>query len=57
MLSPCVDVCVMNAQTGLCDGCYRSIAEITAWARMTDTERARIMSELPGRRPRRRAME
>jgi hypothetical protein len=30
-------------------GCYRSIAEITDWSRMTPDERRQIMDELPER--------
>lgn len=49
MQTPCVSVCIMNSATGLCEGCLRSIAEIAAWARMSDCERSRIMAELPAR--------
>ena len=30
--SPCISVCVMNPQTGWCDGCLRSIDEIVQWS-------------------------
>lgn len=29
--SPCISVCKMNAQTGLCEGCLRTIEEIVQW--------------------------
>ena len=32
--SPCVSVCVMHPQTGLCEGCLRTLAEIGDWSRM-----------------------
>jgi predicted Fe-S protein YdhL (DUF1289 family) len=48
--SPCINVCVIDAGTGLCAGCARSLAEIAGWAAMTETERGRIMRELPSRR-------
>jgi predicted Fe-S protein YdhL (DUF1289 family) len=47
--SPCVNVCVMDAGTGLCLGCNRRIDEIAGWRQMTVGERTRIMSELPTR--------
>jgi uncharacterized protein len=50
MLTPCIKVCVIDAATGLCAGCARSLAEIAAWAGMTDCERQRIMRDLPARR-------
>jgi predicted Fe-S protein YdhL (DUF1289 family) len=50
MLSPCVRVCAIEPATGLCGGCSRSLEEIARWARMTDAERQRIMTELSDRR-------
>lgn len=47
--SPCIKVCVMDAISGLCRGCGRTLAEIGAWASMQDTERRAIMAELPDR--------
>lgn len=32
--SPCVSVCCMAPDTGLCQGCLRTIEEITAWSRL-----------------------
>jgi len=29
--SPCIGVCAMNEDSGLCHGCYRTIDEIKAW--------------------------
>jgi len=50
-------VCVIDAGTGLCTGCSRSLAEIARWASMTDAERESIMRELPARRTRTRVAE
>jgi uncharacterized protein len=47
--SPCVNVCVIDASTGLCAGCSRTLDEIARWTAMTDSERQRIMRELPSR--------
>ncbi len=30
--SPCISVCVMNAASGLCDGCFRTRDEIAGWS-------------------------
>ncbi|WP_353134346.1 DUF1289 domain-containing protein [Limnohabitans sp.] len=30
-LSPCISVCRMSDQTGLCEGCFRTLDEITGW--------------------------
>jgi uncharacterized protein len=52
MLSPCIKVCTIEAATGLCVGCARTLAEIAAWSALSEGERARIMTELPARRSR-----
>lgn len=31
--SPCISVCRINARTGLCEGCYRTLREISGWSR------------------------
>ncbi|MGI8527208.1 MAG: DUF1289 domain-containing protein [Pseudolabrys sp.] len=49
MLSPCVKVCVLDANAGRCLGCGRSIDEIARWTGMSAAERAAIMAELPAR--------
>ncbi|HEX2336488.1 MAG TPA: DUF1289 domain-containing protein [Hyphomicrobiaceae bacterium] len=50
MQTPCINVCVIDASTGLCAGCSRSLPEIAGWSAMTDSERRRIMRDLPARR-------
>ncbi|WP_421361558.1 DUF1289 domain-containing protein [Agrobacterium rosae] len=49
METPCIDVCSLDPQNGLCIGCYRTIDEIMAWSRYTDAERRKIMGELASR--------
>jgi len=31
--SPCISVCRINADTGWCEGCFRTLGEISAWGR------------------------
>lgn len=50
MKTPCVKVCVMDLDRGLCKGCCRTLDEIGRWSSMSDAERERIMAELPERR-------
>ena len=49
MKSPCVKVCRMDPERGLCLGCARTLDEIARWASFTEEERNRIMAELPSR--------
>jgi uncharacterized protein len=47
--TPCVKVCTLDARSGLCHGCGRTIDEIARWASMSASERAQVMRELPER--------
>ena len=47
--TPCVKICVVDPQSGLCIGCGRSIAEISLWPEMSDEERRAVMSGLSAR--------
>ncbi len=39
--SPCVSVCAMDPQSGLCRGCFRTLEEIADWAMQSpDGQRA-----------------
>ncbi len=48
--SPCINVCAMNPQTGLCAGCYRTIDEIAAWASLDDPHRLEVLAAVARRR-------
>jgi len=47
--TPCINVCLLDDETGICVGCGRTVAEIAAWATMSDAERRAIMASLPER--------
>lgn len=48
--SPCLKICLLDAQGNYCLGCYRTRAEVGAWLSMSDEERADIMAQLPARK-------
>jgi hypothetical protein len=50
--TPCVKVCIVDGESGLCLGCYRTLGEVAAWTRFSDAERAEIIAGLPARRSR-----
>ena len=47
--SPCVKICVIHTSERLCTGCHRTIEEISAWSRLPQIERDKIINELPER--------
>lgn len=47
--SPCINVCRMDARTGYCEGCFRSIDEITVWSRAGDDQKRAILREVAQR--------
>lgn len=50
--TPCTKVCMVDGQSGLCLGCFRTLPEIAGWGRLNEGERATLMTELPARRAR-----
>jgi hypothetical protein len=49
MISPCVRICTMDVEAGLCEGCGRTLDEIAGWVRMDEAGRQAIMAALPAR--------
>ena len=47
--TPCIRVCSLDAEAGLCAGCGRTAEEIAGWLRLSEEERLRIMAELEDR--------
>ena len=48
--SPCNNVCRMNPDTGLCEGCRRTHDEIAGWSAKSDAEKRAVLAQLPARR-------
>lgn len=48
--SPCISVCRMDASTGLCEGCLRTIDEIAAWSVLDDDARHAVWDAIARRR-------
>ncbi len=47
--SPCNSVCRIDARTGWCEGCMRSLDEIVGWSTLSDTEKREVLSALASR--------
>lgn len=58
--SPCISICEIDANSGLCKGCLRTREEIALWSRADTALRLVILDSIRGRaaaagkRPRRR---
>jgi predicted Fe-S protein YdhL (DUF1289 family) len=47
--SPCNKVCALDAVTGWCRGCGRTIGEIVEWGAADEDRQRTILSDLPDR--------
>lgn len=50
VVSPCVNVCRMDAATGWCEGCLRTLDEIGAWSVLGDAGKHAVWAALAPRR-------
>lgn len=50
--SPCISICRMDAHSGLCEGCQRSIDEIVQWGTASDEWKRAVWSKIRRRRER-----
>jgi len=49
IISPCVNICMIDPRAGLCAGCGRTLDEVAGWSTMSAAGRARVMQQLPER--------
>ncbi len=49
VVSPCISVCRVDADSGWCDGCLRTLGEISAWGRLPDASRLELWRTLAER--------
>ena len=47
--SPCISVCRMDAASGMCEGCMRTLDEIAAWGMMDSHEKRAVWKEIEKR--------
>lgn len=48
--SPCVSICRIDAATGWCEGCLRTIDEIAQWSSYSDEQKRTVLAQLEARR-------
>ena len=47
--SPCIQICKYD-KNGICEGCHRSMEEITGWIFMTDEKKLEILRKVQVRK-------
>ena len=48
--SPCISICRMHEPTGWCEGCLRTLDEITVWGTLDDAARRALLQKISPRR-------
>jgi len=48
--SPCVNVCRIDPDSGLCAGCLRTLEEIAGWSGYSDERKLAVIRALADRR-------
>ena len=49
IISPCVGVCSIELESGLCIGCLRSSSEIAMWPQIDSQRALKIIKEIKNR--------
>lgn len=47
--SPCLSVCQMDADSGLCQGCLRTLEEVARWGSSDDTYKRTVWANIEAR--------
>jgi predicted Fe-S protein YdhL (DUF1289 family) len=50
--SPCISVCRIDASSGLCVGCLRTLHEIAVWSTLDDAAKRDVWHAIAARRAR-----
>lgn len=50
--SPCIGLCTLNNDTGICAGCFRHIDEIIDWTALNQDEKRAVIARCEERRRR-----
>jgi hypothetical protein len=48
--SPCIKICVVDAERGWCRGCLRTVAEISCWMNYSRAERRAVLEKVAQRK-------
>jgi predicted Fe-S protein YdhL (DUF1289 family) len=49
VVNPCIQICSIDWESGLCMGCSRTADEVNNWPQMTAEEQLKVIKELKDR--------
>lgn len=44
--SPCISICRLDLENNQCEGCFRTLGEVSRWSRMENPEKRRLLAQL-----------
>ena len=44
--SPCISICNINGDSGLCEGCFRTLDEIAGWSKLDNAAKREVWSRI-----------
>jgi uncharacterized protein len=44
--SPCISVCVINPNSGLCEGCLRTLEEVAVWGQLPSAQQREVWQSI-----------
>ena len=44
--SPCISVCVINPNSGLCEGCLRTLEEVAVWGQLPSAQQREVWQRI-----------
>ncbi len=47
--SPCINICRMDAASGYCEGCRRTLEEIAGWSAYSAAQKRAVLAQLSTR--------
>lgn len=48
--SPCINICRLDAESGICEGCFRHVDEIAGWQDADDQRKRDILKAAAARK-------
>lgn len=49
MITPCINLCQLDATERYCIGCRRTVEELTNWQKLSEEQQQKILEELETR--------